>query len=265
VRQRTLESEILLAIKASERRASLLDSISRYRLNTEHEAVSTDYPVSWTGYQKIFYWMDGVGPRTLFFYGHPGAGKTTMTYQVFDKLQRGHGADPTTGLAFVPIQRAEAEPALRSERDILFAILRQPVERRPALMQKIQQPGASSITTNLDLVRDITICIGTMSRVFVFVDALDEFSGNTSSLITVLLALVSNPTVFLLLTSATTYARIESVMDPSIAISRFRSEDASIEKFTQNEPRYLCSSMLQDDTHLLDDITRQITRMSDGV
>jgi hypothetical protein len=114
--------------------------------------------------------------RTLFCPGIPGAGKTILTSVVIDDLDTRFGNDPRIGVAYVYCNFRRKEEGA----DYLsLSLLKQLYQQQPHLPDdayklyrkfkpKQAQPSFLDIANSLDFIMSL------YSRVFIFVDALDE-------------------------------------------------------------------------------------------
>lgn len=125
-------------------------------------------------------WLSGNGKRTLFCPGIPGAGKTILTSVAIEELTTVYGNDKTVAMAFIYCNfRSQHQ---QSARDLLASLLSQLARRDASLpvisealellhdkyMEKNTRPSVDVLSQLLHSI------VSAYSRVFVFVDALDE-------------------------------------------------------------------------------------------
>jgi hypothetical protein len=122
-------------------------------------------------------WLNKSG-QTLFCPGIPGAGKTMMTSIAVDNLCTRFQNDPSVGVAYLYCnyqKQQEQKPA-----DLFASLLKQLVQRRPSLleniriMHKLHKDGESRPSFE-EILRLLHSVIADYSRVFIFIDALDEY------------------------------------------------------------------------------------------
>lgn len=113
----------------------------------------------------------------MFCPGIPGGGKTIIASIVVDRLQSQFGDDDRVGIAFLYCNfRRRAE---QSARDLLGSLLRQLLARLPTVpesMLKIYEECEKKKrkATFQEIVDGLRAVIGSLSRCFLVVDALDE-------------------------------------------------------------------------------------------
>ncbi|KAL9618763.1 MAG: hypothetical protein Q9160_006557 [Pyrenula sp. 1 TL-2023] len=120
--------------------------------------------------------------ETLFCPGIPGAGKTILTSIVINDVQTGFREDREVGVAYVYCDyQQEKQPSVQK---ILENILKQLAQYRPTLSDSLtrlfEQHSDSAMRPAFeDIMTAFNSLIGTFSRVFVFVDALDEYEAES--------------------------------------------------------------------------------------
>ena len=121
-------------------------------------------------------WLTADG-GTLFCPGIPGAGKTILTSIVVDELTKLSSTDPTIGVAYIYCNfRRQDEQKIDS---VLMSLLKQLVESQPSMPGCVRdlhdQHQIKRTRPSLDEIsRSLQAVIGTYSRAFIIIDALDE-------------------------------------------------------------------------------------------
>ncbi|CAG9991613.1 unnamed protein product [Clonostachys byssicola] len=128
-------------------------------------------------------WASGNG-RTLYCPGMPGAGKTMIASIVVDDILRVHRDDPTLGIAFIfcNFQRNEQQ----TTEMLLCSLLKQLVGLLPTPPQQLDDlyDTHRKLRTRPsvpELSKLVQIVLGSFSRAFVIVDALDECQNSDAS------------------------------------------------------------------------------------
>lgn len=125
-------------------------------------------------------WLGQSDIHTLFCAGMPGAGKTIITSTVIDYLFKEFQEDSTIGIAYLygnsRKDRYEQDPA-----GLLLSILKQLVQQKqppvPASVKKLYAYHKVKRTrpTLKDFTKALQSVISSFSRVYIIVDALDEY------------------------------------------------------------------------------------------
>lgn len=129
---------------------------------------------------KFQTWLQ-TGKQTLFCSGMPGAGKTILTSIVVQELISHFGNDETIGIAYI-YYNFRREDSQKAE-DLLASLLKQLAQSRPSLPNSVKslhdrhkdkwmRPSFCEVSRTLQSVTAL------YSRVFVIVDALDEYQLN---------------------------------------------------------------------------------------
>jgi hypothetical protein len=114
--------------------------------------------------------------QTLFCPGIPGAGKTILTAIVIDHLTYQYGNDPSIGIAYIYCNyRRKEEQRLDG---LLGNLLKQLSEARPSMPNTVkelyeQYKSKRARPSTDELLRSLQSVVGSYSKVFVVIDALD--------------------------------------------------------------------------------------------
>jgi hypothetical protein len=116
--------------------------------------------------------------QTLFCPGIPGAGKTMITSIAIDNLCARFQNDPSVGVAYVYCnyrRQQEQKPA-----DIFASLLKQLIQERPSLPESIRamhklHKDKQSRPSFEEILSALHSIVTDYSRVFIFIDALDEY------------------------------------------------------------------------------------------
>ncbi|KAM7201239.1 Ankyrin repeat-containing domain protein [Naviculisporaceae sp. PSN 640] len=125
-------------------------------------------------------WLSGNGKRILFCPGIPGAGKTILTSVAIEELTTVFGNDKTVAIAFIYCNFRRQHQ--QSARDLLASLVRQLAQRDvnlPAVSEVLEllfeRYKEKNTRPSVDMLSKLLHSIvPAFSRVFVFVDALDE-------------------------------------------------------------------------------------------
>lgn len=119
--------------------------------------------------------------QTLFCPGIPGAGKTIITSMVVEELASRFSKDENVGLAYVycNFRRQDEQKA----EDLLSSLLKQLTQERPSLPDSVQSLHAKHKDRRRRLLFDeisktLQAVAAMYSRVFIIVDALDEYQSS---------------------------------------------------------------------------------------
>ncbi|KAI7975791.1 hypothetical protein EIK77_005541 [Talaromyces pinophilus] len=119
-------------------------------------------------------WLRESG-KALFYHGIPGAGKTILTSVVVEELSTRYYTDNTVGIAYLYCEFSQQD-TLRPV-DLFLSILKQLTEGLhfiPAELEELHERRRNERPTFADVMKALRAIISQYSRVFVFVDALDE-------------------------------------------------------------------------------------------
>ncbi|RDH31146.1 ankyrin repeat-containing domain protein [Aspergillus welwitschiae] len=158
------------------------------------------------GTDKFQQWINNEN-KNILCTGIPGAGKTILTAIVIENLEEKCKYDRSVGLAYIYCNfRRHNE---QSVDDVLASLIKQLCQRMLSLPEDIKslyaQHKKRQTRPKLDeLFESLSVLLGHFSRIFIVVDALDEYSSRDEALRRLLLELFrlqSNSTVSIFATS----------------------------------------------------------------
>ncbi|KAM6524087.1 hypothetical protein FSOLCH5_004694 [Fusarium solani] len=221
-------------------------------------------------------WTDTTG-QTLFCTGIPGAGKTIMTSIVVNYLQERLREEPSVGLAYLycDYERQEEQTP-----DHMFAsILKQLAQRyffyfgRPeavtalhgkhAEIQSTRKPRAQPLLS--EILEDLPSVIDLFSKVYIVVDALDEFQasgGRRSKFLKDLLAL-QRSTGFNILATSRHIPDIQNQFKETV-IYKIAANEGDVQSYVDDQLQHM-QDFVQDDSTLQSQIKRAISEAHGGM
>ncbi|KAF7304384.1 Ankyrin 2,3/unc44 [Mycena chlorophos] len=185
-------------------REKILNWIAPINFFSTHEALSVSRQENTGGWfldhPTFKEWENGSG-KILWCYGIPGAGKTMLLSKAVDYLAEKAADDPTIGVAFLYLNYSDAEA--QTLQNLLAALWQQ---LSVDIDEDIQDASvvyeshkAKKTLPSLKEVHDLLASrVQKFTKVYVAVDALDEFPGSKQDLITSILEL--GPQVVLMVT-----------------------------------------------------------------
>jgi hypothetical protein len=234
-----------------------LDSISRYGQIIRNDALPGTY--NWAfDLDKMKTWARG-DMRVLLFHGHPGTGKSTLLSYFADVIEAKSRSNPDIGVAFV--RSGHDACNLRTIEDVLRAILRQLCEKQPGTLARVMASKTHPNTWPRERIKDhIRLCASGLTKVFLFVDAIDELEASMGrGLLLNLLECQTDCNAYMILTSTINDSRLNSY--PTF---EFRARDGDISTYVESEARNLRQGLLRGGS-LPDEVARQIIEVSNGV
>jgi Cdc6-like AAA superfamily ATPase len=208
--------------------------------------------------------------KTLFCHGIPGAGKTVMSAVVIEHLESIFKGDDSVGIAFIYCTYQGKKEEQKST-ELVLSLVRQLVQPRtevPAdILMMYRELSRKGLQPTLEQSRAmLKIAIEALSKVYIVLDALDEYyitdRADYTTLLAQILGIQSDVQFSLLVTSRPIEEIIARFADaPSIEI---HAQDADVTKYINNQlSRLLCP--LDQHPGLQDEIRREVLRASDGM
>jgi predicted ATPase len=217
------------------------------------------------GSDKFQGWLNH-SKQTLFCQGIPGAGKTIMTSIVIDHLYAKYKTDASIGIAYLYFNFRQQH----RRSDLLASLLKQLVRQRsfiPKTLQTLYQdhnkkqtrPSSDEITEILQSV------IGDFQRVFIIIDALDEFQvsdGGRTTFLSGILGLQAKTGANIFATSRFV-PEIAKMFQRSILL-QIRADNSDVQRYLTGYMSQLPSFVLSD-LHLQHEIKNTIANTVDGM
>lgn len=210
------------------------------------------------------------GKKTLFCPGIPGAGKTIMSSIVVDYLNTKFESDAGVGVAYIycsyqPQQKQEPD-------DLLVSLLRQLMQGRPSVPEDVRslyehyknkqaRPPCNAI------VKTLHSTIGLHSRVFIIIDALDEYHVSNSEGLNRLLSEVftlQDQTEVNFFATSRSISEITSQFDGCIC-KEIRAQDNDILCYINGRIPRLLRSHISKYPQIQDTIRSDILKAADGM
>ncbi|KAF4837172.1 Vegetative incompatibility protein HET-E-1 [Colletotrichum tropicale] len=206
-------------------------------------------------------WVQG-DCQTLFCPGMPGAGKTMLSSIVIEYLQRSFGGKSSVGVSFVFCNFRRHDE--QTPRNLLSSLLKQLYWTLPAGcsdVEKAYKNGSSSPSR-----REIEECLQSVAsqftKVYILVDALDEFGKDCEALLLSILGLQKTVNVNIFATSRH-IPETESYFDTATSIE-IRATDEDVMTFLDGHMSKLPSAVKKSE-ELQDEIKTSIVRTVQGM
>lgn len=207
---------------------------------------------------------------TLFCPGIPGAGKTILSSIVVDHLNAKFRNDSRIGIAYIycsyqPQQEQKVE-------DLLSCLLKQLARKRPAVPPDVQDLYCHHKTKGTrpsfdEVVRALHSTIQLYSKVFIIIDALDEYYASSNEaqkrLLSEVFSLQDNTQLSLFATSRFV-AEITSQFKGCIS-KEIRAQDDDILRYVNGRMHQLLRSTISKHLNVQDTIRRDIVKAADGM
>jgi hypothetical protein len=176
-----LRSEISQAMKDRVERRAVLDWLTLTDYST-HQSDSINRRQEGTGLwllnsTEFQEWVNH-SKKTLFCSGIPGAGKTTMSSIVVDHLNTKFESDAGVGLAYIYCSYQSQQK--QEPEDLLMSLLKQLTQGRLSVPESVKSLYEYHKNQQVrpscnEIVKTLHSTINLYSRVFVIIDALDEY------------------------------------------------------------------------------------------
>ncbi|KAK0644252.1 ankyrin repeat-containing domain protein [Cercophora newfieldiana] len=237
-----------------------LESISPYSQVIRNDALPGTY--EWVfDLNEMEDWAMG-SQRVLLFHGHPGTGKSTLLSFIADTIQERNKSDSKVGVAY--IRPGDGSPNLKSTEDVLRAILRQLLEKEssklPQNSESLKKDPKSWSQSQIQ--NCIQQCASRMSKIFLFIDAVDELEAIMDpGLLKDLIECQKQCEAYMILTSTS----IDSLLQ-GYPKFEFRAHDDDISEYIQSEAPKLRQGLLQDSNHCLPpEVSKEMVDISNGL
>jgi predicted ATPase len=206
--------------------------------------------------------------QTLFCPGIPGAGKTMMTSIAVDNLCTRFRNDPSVGVAYLYCnyrRRQEQKPA-----DLFASLLKQLIQGRPSLLENIRSmhklhKDRQSRPSFEEISRALHSVVADYSRVFIFIDALDEYQtseGRHRTLLSEIFNLQAKTGVSLFATSRF-IPEITKEFEGCISLE-IRASEEDVQRYLDGHMSQL-PSFISGKPDLRETIKTEITKAVDGM
>lgn len=207
---------------------------------------------------------------TLLSLGMPGAGKTSFASLVIRHLEDKFGHDPEIGITYLYVnyhRREEQEPA-----ELLASLVKQLILHQMKIPESIKalydrhQPRRSRPTV-LELIDVYALVARTYSKIFIVLDALDEYEdshGSRRLFVSSIFKLQSTIAINLFTTSRH-IPEIQATFEKhGSTLLQIRATDEDIERYVVGRLPQLPSFVLSDDA-LQSEVILQIKNAVDGM
>ncbi|KAI9926266.1 hypothetical protein MW887_004730 [Aspergillus wentii] len=222
----------------------------------------------WLLNTKVFkQWLDNE-KQTLFCPGIPGAGKTVLTSVVIDHLEKKFSHNPSIGIAYLYCNfRRHHEQRLE---DLAASLLKQLAQRQPLFPDTVRSLYNHHRNTGTrpsldELLRILYSVTASYSRVFIMVDALDEYnmtSGSLTKFLTELFNMQSKHNINLFATSRHNPV-IQSAFENSL-IQEIRARNEDVQSYLLSHLHQL-PSFVSRNSQLQNEIIEAISESVDGM
>ncbi|KAJ9603384.1 hypothetical protein H2200_012162 [Cladophialophora chaetospira] len=211
-------------------------------------------------------WLETPSQR-LFCPGIPGAGKTVIASIVIDHLSNSFEKDPSVGVAYVfcDFRRQEEQ----SPQELFSSLLRQLVQAQPQIPNPIRQlyqtycPKFQKLSST-EIITTLNIVAASYSKLFIVIDALDEFRtvrGCRTEFLSMLLDFQIKSGANLLVTSRFN----DDIGSQFLGVPSLRiyATDQDVERYLDEEVRLMRPEILDDDSCNM--IKAEIARAASGM
>jgi Cdc6-like AAA superfamily ATPase len=210
------------------------------------------------------------GKKTLFCPGIPGAGKTMMSSIVVDHLNAKFGNDSSVGIAYIYCNyqpQQEQSPA-----DLLLSLLKQLAQEQPAMLIDVknlyEHHRAKGTQPSFDeIVRVLHSTIQLYSRVFIIIDALDEYhASNNEGLNRLLLGVFGlQDQVQLNLFATSRFVSEITLRFDGCILKEIRAQDDDVLRYVDGRIHELLRSQISKHPQVQDTVRRDIVKAVDGM
>lgn len=205
--------------------------------------------------------------------GIPGAGKTIMSSMVVDTLDKQFADNGDVAITFVYCSY-QTQQEQRPE-DILASILRQLIQRQADVPRHIDNLYETCKTKNItrltmdDIMANLGLTIRLYSKVYIVVDALDEYHAtnheNTKELLSRVFTLVNLQPVNLF-TTTRHVPEITSLFDGYAVVKEIRAQDDDLYQYVDAMiPKLLRGTISRNESDLRDTVREQVVKAADGM
>ena len=250
-----------------------LDAISNY--HSESTPAGLDGTCAQIlGSDTMQTWESQAGQKLL-CHGRPGGGKTTVATMVANRLVEKYDGDDHVGIVRIYLRADNPDLKALDGTGLQRAILRQLCEKQPVLLETIPELCDSwkrrrSRPGNSQLLQALIRAIDEFTRVFLVIDAIDDFGtsmADTRVLLKFLLSAIRlRPKVNLLLTSLASLEVMESELTEELTGWKeleIRALDKDIACYINSRVTDIAPSWRQGG-HVPGEIVRDVIHMCDG-
>ncbi len=210
------------------------------------------------------------GRKTLFCPGIPGAGKTMMSSIVVDHLIAKFRNDADVGIAYIYCNyqpQQEQRPA-----DLLLSLLKQLAQQQPAMLIDVknlyEHHRAKGTRPSFDeIIKVLHSTIRLYSKVFIIIDALDEYHASNNEGLNRLLSGVfglQDQVQLNLFATSRFVLEITSLFDGCI-LKEIRAQDDDILCYVNGRIHELLRSQISKHPQVQDTVRRDIVNAVDGM
>jgi Cdc6-like AAA superfamily ATPase len=236
------------------------DSINRRQEGTGLWLLNSTEFQKWVNHSK----------KTLFCPGISGAGKTIMSSIVVDHLNTNFGNDAGVGIAYIYCSYQSQQK--QEPEDLLMSLLKQLTQRRPLLPENVKSlyehhKDKQSRPSFNEIVKTLHSTIQLYSRVFIIIDALDEYHVSNNEGLNRLLSEVFNlqdQTEVNLFATSRSISEITSQFDACIC-KEIRAQDDDILLYINGRIPKLLRSHISKYPQVQDTIRSDILKAVDGM
>jgi Cdc6-like AAA superfamily ATPase len=236
------------------------DSINRRQEGTGLWLLSSTEFQEWVNHSK----------KTLFCPGIPGAGKTIMSSIVVDHLNKSFENDAGVGIAYIYCSYQSQQK--QEPEDLLMSLLKQLTQRRPSVPENVKSlykhhKDKQTRPSFNEIAKTLHSTIQLYSRVFIIIDALDEYHVLNNEELNRLLSEVfslQDQTEINLFATSRSISEITSQFDGCIC-KEIRAQDDDILRYVNGRIPKLLRSHISKHPQVQDTIRSDILRAVDGM
>ena len=236
------------------------DSINRRQEGTGLWLLNSTEFQEWVNHSK----------KTLFCPGIPGAGKTIMSSIVVDHLNTNFGNDAGVGIAYIYCSYQSQQK--QEPEDLLMSLLKQLTQRRPSVPENVKSlykhhKDKQTRPSFNEIVKTLHSTIQLYSRVFIIIDALDEYHASNNEGLNRLLSEVfsiQDQTEVNLFATSRSISEVTSQFDGCIC-KEIRAQDNDILRYVNGRIPKLLRSHISKYPQVQDTIRSDILRAVDGM
>lgn len=216
-------------------------------------------------HEKFQQWLLG-SPNVLLCYGHPGAGKTIIATKIIDTVFERRESQAGSAVLYI-----YCDYKLRNEqsyKELLGSLARQLLSSINSVPQCVSATEEKCKTRNVgpsereyeNIIREM---FSIVSTAWVVIDALDECEEQVRNKLVTFLRDCAGQGILRLLVTSRPLPLIQSLFagDADIQVT---ATEADIAMYLDSRVQFL-PSVVRDDQHLIDEITRAIAKAANGV
>ena len=236
------------------------DSINRRQEGTGLWLLNSTEFQKWVNHSK----------KTLFCPGIPGAGKTIMSSIVVDHLNTNFGNDAGVGIAYIYCSYQSQQK--QEPEDLLMSLLKQLTQRRPLLPENVKSlyehhKDKQSRPSFNEIVKTLHSTIQLYSRVFIIIDALDEYHVSNNEGLNRLLSEVFNLQDQTEVNLFATSRYVEEIISQfkRCMLKEIRAQDDDILRYVNVQIPQLLRSQISKHPEVQDTVRKDIVKAADGM